>query len=741
MTEEAKEAFDALGLDHRLVKALLKSGFIKPTTVQIKSIPIALQKKDMMMRAKTGSGKTLAYSLPLLENIIRSKSSTTTNSNKDEDILTGPKAIILAPTQELIHQIGNVINSLIVFCNDIIKSLSLTQQGRYSISNEKPRLMENPDIIICTPARLVEHLKEGHVSLMNVEHIIIDEADLIITHDFEQDIKHIVVNLPSNKNRAQIIMCSATLNPNTTKLQEFFLMHHPTIIDIDGMNGNGFDENKLTEYYFEAKDFNDKFLVIFALFKLNIINGKCIVFVHNIDLSYRLKLFLEKFLIPTAVLNPKLPYNSRQSVIDKFNRGLFKYLITTDAINEHDDKTNIKNYWKVDKNKNNQDENKKEEEDDDEEDDAEMRDNDDNEYEFEKDEDDEDDDDDNDGDNDMNDDDDESEKKKPKTKRKIDEIGLAESNGLIAYRGVDFREVAAVINFSAPYTLKKYIHRAGRTARAGNYGVAITLVTPREMKKFQQVLFERVNNENNALIQKLPLNVHDLDSFRYRCESVRCSITTHLVKSARLNELRMEILNSKRLKSHFKERKREYELLRHDKMLQPAEMVKPHMSHIPSYMLANTDLANKPKTNNKRGKYNNSIKDYKETFGQLPPLMKEQMRKKRLRKAMKYNPALKKQVLIRRRFNLRHPKKQFNMNLTKNWGFLDKSTLIEKHEKMKIVRDARVYIKPVKGWKNPLKKPLVRMGRRKPSLRGLAKSQIKKIRKRTKMKKLAKRRK
>merc|ERR1712048_1372068 len=150
------------------------------------------------------------------------------------------------------------------------------------------------------------------------------------------------------------------------------------------------------------------------------------------------------------------------------------------------------------------------------------------------------------------------------------------------------------------------------------------------------VLYERVNNENNendsnAMIQKLPLSIYDLDSFRYRCESIRCSITQHLVKQARLNELRMEILNSKRLASHFKERKREFELLRHDKMLQPAEMVKPHISHIPSYMLAGSALANQPKDKRKK---NNSMQDYKETFGQLPPLVKEQMQKKRLRKAM-----------------------------------------------------------------------------------------------------------
>merc|ERR1711897_58114 len=121
-----------------------------------------------------------------------------------------------------------------------------------------------------------------------------------------------------------------------------------------------------------------------------------------------------------------------------------------------------------------------------------------------------------------------------------------------------------------------------------------------------------------------------------------------------------------------------------------------------------------------RSKYSNSIKEYKKTFGQLPPIMREQIRKNKL----------KKQVLVRRKFNLKHPKKEFNSRLTKNWGFLDKSTLIDKHKKLNLVKDARVYIKPVRSWRDPLKKKLVKTGRRHPSLRGLSKSQIKKIKKR-----------
>eukprot|EP00485_Elphidium_margaritaceum_P004017 CAMPEP_0202687736 /NCGR_PEP_ID=MMETSP1385-20130828/3372_1 /ASSEMBLY_ACC=CAM_ASM_000861 /TAXON_ID=933848 /ORGANISM="Elphidium margaritaceum" /LENGTH=735 /DNA_ID=CAMNT_0049342579 /DNA_START=49 /DNA_END=2256 /DNA_ORIENTATION=+ len=715
--------FDTLGLDHRLVKALLKCGFIHPTMVQSEAIPIALQKKDILMRAKTGSGKTLAFCLPLVENILRSVSSSSTTSAPH-----GPKAIILAPTQELIVQISTVLTQLTVFCNDVVRQLSLSQHGKFALANEKPRLLEHPHILICTPHRLVQHLTKGHVSLQGVAHIVIDEADLIITHDFEPDIKAIAHHLPCNAQRPQIVMCSATLNPNTNKLQAFFLMHHPSVIDIDGANGSGFDENRLTEYYLETPSVNDKFIVMFALLQLHVINGKSIVFVHSIDLSYRLKLFLEKFLIPTAVLNPKLPYNSRQSVIDKFNRGLFQYLITTDALNEHDeDKNNPKNKQEADGDGDadvDMDKGKDKE--------AQQ-----DEYEFEG------------ADEDNGDDDDET-TDKSKADADAGDVGMAHANGLVAYRGVDFREVAAVINFSSPGSLKTYIHRVGRTARAGNYGVAITLVAPKERRRFESVLSQRVSADNTSLLQKLPLNMHDLDAFRYRCESVRCSITTQLVKNARLNELRMEILNSKRLASHFKERKREYELLRHDKMLQPAELVKPHMSVIPKYMMASTELCKQPGTlqymqqSRGRQRHSEAVMRYKQTFGQLPPVMREQFRKQRLRQRMRDDPILKRHVLNKRAFNRRHPhKRNQSGDSTRHWEFLGKSTLLGEQEKRQHTNqrvDTRVFVKPIRGWKDPLKKKMVKTGRRKPSLRGMSKAQIKKIKKRSKLKRLGKRR-
>ena len=884
---ESIKQFDSLGLDARLVKALHHCGIVEPTPVQQQTIPLALQKKDILMRAKTGiytyistsfnlfcfsfftcfvsqfsfvlffffndtfeypctiefvvcvcvcvcvfilflflivfvlgSGKTLAFLLPLLENLLQyhtnnpidsnilSQSQFTYN-NPHRRISNSIKCIILAPTRELVSQIGSVLSDLTKFCHNTITYYVLSGFGKYGLNNEKPRLLECPNILVSTPARISNHLKEGNLTLSSIEYIIIDEADLIMTHDFENDIKTIVLsmsgllgninnintthnsinnnnnntsinafhsvnsmNSSQNNNgnngsivRPQIIMCSATLNPHTAKLQEYFLMHHPIIVEIDE---SGFDNSKLKEYYFQVSTFGEKFLLMYGLFNLNIIKGKCIVFVHNIDLSYRLKLFLEKFMIPSAVLNPTLPYNSRQSVIDKFNRGMFKYLITTDAIDEHErqrieklrqatHKQDTKEAKEEEEEETNDDKGKGEaaandvEMDNENEDENEN----DNENETEKKEN-------NNQSNNSNTNKNKSKNKNDKKDKKKRRIGYLESKGLIAHRGVDFREVCAVINFSAPFNYGKYVHRIGRTARAGNYGVALTLATPREMEHFSKIIEIRNKPKQNhddsndniyqqqqqkkrylSSIQELPLSMNDLNAFKYRCDSVRCSITSKLVKHARMNELRMEVLNSKRLSSHFKNRQREYELLRHDKMLQPADMVKPHLSHVPSYMLANTNLKI-PKN-----KYGSATQQYKRLFGQLPSTLKEHIQKKRLRKAMKYNPGLRKQVLIRRRYNLSQKKKMVTsvdnnsdvLHKKEEYSWLNKSTTVrgDNAGEGKIIKDGKVFKKPVRHWKHALKNKYVMSGRRKPSMRGMSKKQRRMVRKRQKLKKMGRR--
>ncbi|ETO01718.1 hypothetical protein RFI_35721 [Reticulomyxa filosa] len=153
------EGFKTFGLDRRVLQALRKKGLVTPTVVQKKAVPAALEKKDILLRAKTGSGKTLAFVLPMIENALRSLEMEQNNSGKlsyENGVMKRSriKSIILVPTRELVNQVAEVVNDVIYFCNDILSCYSLIGIGNKGLDMEKHRLLEQPQIIVCTPARL-----------------------------------------------------------------------------------------------------------------------------------------------------------------------------------------------------------------------------------------------------------------------------------------------------------------------------------------------------------------------------------------------------------------------------------------------------------------------------------------------------------------------------------------------------------------------------------------------------------
>jgi len=184
-------------------------------------------------------------------------------------------------------------------------------------------------------------------------------------------------------------------------------------------------------------------------------------------------------------------------------------------------------------------------------------------------------------------------------------------------RGIDFVDVACVINFDLPASAKSYTHRVGRTARAGRSGVALSLIVPREEHGKNRVLtlpgavrdeevFTRIEREQAARgskIQDWKFEKGQVDGFRYRTEDALRAVTASTIKEARIRELKQEILTSNKLKvslcvalqgtsgtntccgqAHFEDHPMDLDYLRHDKPLHPAR-VQPHMKYVPQYLL------------------------------------------------------------------------------------------------------------------------------------------------------------
>ncbi|XP_003706720.1 putative ATP-dependent RNA helicase DDX56 [Megachile rotundata] len=311
--EEKPKNFHELELDDRILKAVAKLGWLEPTLIQEKAIPLLLEGKDVLIRARTGSGKTAAFAIPLIQKILLNK-----RAQKKQDI----KGLIVAPSKELCKQIHDVIMSLTIKCSREVNVVDVSPQ--LELIAQKPLLNQKPDIVIGTPSRLLQHLKANNMKLKHsLETLIIDEADLVFSFGYEDEIKNLLSYLPTVY---QAALASATLSEDVLTLKKLVL-HRPVTLKLEEPPLAPLSQ--LSHYSLAAEE-NDKAAILYALLKLNLVRGKTIIFVNTVDRCYKLKLFLEQFGIPTCVLNSELPALSRCRAVSQFNSGTYDIIIASD---------------------------------------------------------------------------------------------------------------------------------------------------------------------------------------------------------------------------------------------------------------------------------------------------------------------------------------------------------------------------------------------------------------------------
>lgn len=307
-------SFHEMGLDDRLLKAISQLGWSEPTPIQEKAIPLALDGKDILARARTGSGKTAAFCIPVIQKILTAKQTSSTEQCV--------KALVLTPTKELCHQAYRNLMDLTSSCSREVKVLDISPQ--VPLPTQRPMLMEKPDIIVATPTRALAHIKAGNLDLrQSLELLIIDEADLLFSFGYEDDVRGILSNLPKIY---QAFLMSATLSEDVRALKRMVL-HNAVILKLEESQLP--EASQLTQYHIKCEE-QDKFTLVYALMKLNLLRGKSIIFVNEVNRCYKLKLFLEQFAIPACVLNSELPVNSRCHIVNQFNEGLYDIIIASD---------------------------------------------------------------------------------------------------------------------------------------------------------------------------------------------------------------------------------------------------------------------------------------------------------------------------------------------------------------------------------------------------------------------------
>ncbi|KAJ1339679.1 hypothetical protein BSLG_005712 [Batrachochytrium salamandrivorans] len=292
LIDTSHEGFSSMDLDPRIQRAVAKLGFVQPTLVQAKAIPLALEGKIFLLVQEQ-----------------------TNNASAPPAI----RALILVPTRELAEQVHRHIQQLTMYATKEVRSVNIST-GDVSVAGQRSILAETPDIIVATPAKIMAHIRENNLELKEtVESMVIDEADLILSYGHDEDVKKLLLHLPRI---LQSYLMSATLSTDVEELRQLVL-RNPVILKLEE---SAEELSMLTQYVIQ------KVFAHFFIFKLHVHpfgSGKAIVFVNTIDRCYKLKIFRivwDKKLCTqfrTAPQKP-IPYCS------EFNKGVYDIIIATD---------------------------------------------------------------------------------------------------------------------------------------------------------------------------------------------------------------------------------------------------------------------------------------------------------------------------------------------------------------------------------------------------------------------------
>jgi ATP-dependent RNA helicase RhlE len=357
--------FDSLGLSEPLLRALAAENYTHPTPIQTRAIPALLAGKDLLGIAQTGTGKTAAFGLPLLQKLAADRTPVAPKSTR---------ALILAPTRELAVQIDD---SLRVYGRHT-NLRSTVILGGVNQSKQINAMRNGVDILVATPGRLLDLVKQHHVRLDAVSVLIVDEADRMLDMGFIKDVRRIVSMLPKQR---QSMLFSATMPGEVLQLIGDMMKHYERIeVSPPTVTADRIEQRVV---HIAQKD---KRVLLNSLLRDPAMK-RVIVFTRTKHVANRVSDHLEKAGFSSDAIHGNKSQNARQRALDGFKSGEVRILVATD----------------------------------------------------------------------------------------------------IAARGVDVDGITHVINFELPNEPESYVHRIGRTARAGAEGIAISFCDPAERTHLRSI--------------------------------------------------------------------------------------------------------------------------------------------------------------------------------------------------------------------------------------------------------------
>ncbi|POR38339.1 ATP-dependent rRNA helicase RRP3 [Tolypocladium paradoxum] len=388
---ETRKTFKELGVVDSLCEACDALNYKFPTPIQEKSIPVALQGRDIIGLAETGSGKTAAFALPMLQALL----------DKPQPLF----GLVLAPTRELAAQIGQAFEAL----GSLISLRCAVIVGGLDMVPQAIALGKKPHVIVATPGRLVDHLeKTKGFSLRTLKYLVMDEADRLLDMDFGPSIDKLLKFIPRER---RTYLFSATMSSKVESLQRASL-RDPVKVSIS-FNKYQTVSTLLQHYVFVPQAKKDTYLI----YLVNEFAGKStIIFTRTVYEAQRIAIFLRTLGFGAIPLHGQLSQSSRLGALNKFRAGTRDILVATD----------------------------------------------------------------------------------------------------VAARGLDIPKVDVVLNYDLPQDSKTYIHRVGRTARAGKSGVALSLVTQYDIE-----VYKRIEAALGKELEAFPTEKEEVMTFQGRVEEAQ----------------------------------------------------------------------------------------------------------------------------------------------------------------------------------------------------------------------------
>jgi superfamily II DNA/RNA helicase len=327
--------FEALGLHTSILKALTEAGYTKPTGVQEQAVPAALQGRDLLVSSQTGSGKTAAFMLPALHKFAlaseqqpaptgktpnQEAQSARSRGDRPRFKAAQPKMLVLTPTRELALQVTNATDKYGSFMRRV-KAVSIL--GGMPYPKQMQLLSKNPEILVATPGRLIDHMESGKIDFSQLQILVLDEADRMLDMGFIDDIEKIVAATPESR---QTMLFSATLDGVVGNMAKR-ITKNPMVIQIAGSSTK--HENIQQRVHF-VDDLSHKNRLLDHLLR-DVTMEQAVVFTATKRDADTIADRLNIAGFAAAALHGDMHQGARNRTLDGMRRGQVRVLVATDV--------------------------------------------------------------------------------------------------------------------------------------------------------------------------------------------------------------------------------------------------------------------------------------------------------------------------------------------------------------------------------------------------------------------------